>query len=342
MGNPPGQGRALFVGIAAHGHGGIQAFNRRVAAALASLAVPADVVMRADEGDWRFARRALRLLPASDLLLIGHVNLLPLAALHRLVRPRGRRILFAHGIEVWGDPTYRAVRRWEPALLSRTISQVAVVSGYSRDRMAAAFGLPHARFTIFPNAVDLPPDAPPARGTRQRLVLAVSRLGAAEGAKNLDALIRALPLIPDARLMIVGEGPLRDSLRRLAETLGVAGRVDLPGALDPAALAHAFAVASVFALPSSKEGFGIVYLEAWAAGLPVVGSCHGAAGEVIRDGIDGFTIDPADIAALAERLRRLLDDPALAQAMAAAGRARVAQHYSAPAFVANLRALIAA
>jgi glycosyltransferase involved in cell wall biosynthesis len=63
---------------------------------------------------------------------------------------------------------------------------------------------------------------------------------------------------------------------------------------------------------------------------------------VIRDGIDGFTIDPADIAALAERLRRLLDDPALAQAMAAAGRGRVAQHYSAPAFVANLRALIGA
>lgn len=61
---------------------------------------------------------------------------------------------------------------------------------------------------------------------------------------------------------------------------------------------------------------------------------------MIRDGVDGFTVDPADIPSLADRMQRLLDDPSLAQAMAVAGRARVARDYSGPAFVANLRALI--
>ena len=340
MARPRDDRRIVFLGISATGHGGIQAFNRRVAAGLATLDNRVDVAMRADQGTGAFARAALRLLPTADLLLLGHVNLLPLALLHRLVRPGGRRILFAHGIEIWGDPAYRRVRRWEPAMLRGAIDQVGVVSGYSRDRMAEAFGVPAARFTLFPNAVDLPAEPTSAAAPRQRLVLAVSRLGAGEREKHLDALIRALPLVPDARLTIVGEGALREELARLAQEVGVGARVDLPGALGAAALAHAYATASVFALPLSKEGFGIVYLEAWANGLPVIGSRFGAGGEVIRDGVDGFTVDPADIPSLADRMQRLLDDPSLAQAMAVAGRARVARDYSGPAFVANLRALI--
>jgi glycosyltransferase involved in cell wall biosynthesis len=330
--------RVLFVGLSASGHGGIQGFNRRVVAALAELGSAFTVAMLADDGHHRFTQRTLTAICSADVLLIGHINLLPLALLHRLLRPRGRRILFAHGIEVWGDPAYRAVRPWEPKLLRQALSRVAIVSRFSQKRMAAAFGLGPDRFTLFPNAVDLPGPPSPPRG---RTILAVARLGAGEREKHLDKLIRALPLVPAAQLVVIGDGPLRDELCTLAATLGVADRVALPGAVDAATLMLAYADACVFALPSSKEGFGIVYLEAWAHGLPVIGSRHGAAGEVITDGVDGFTVDPTDIQALAERLRQLLDDPALAARMGAAGRATVERQYSNAAFVANLRALLA-
>lgn len=327
----------LFAGLSSAGHGGIQEFNRRVAAALRAMQPNATTIMLAELGHLRFAARVLAALRA-DLLLIGHVNLLPLAWLHRLVRPSGARILFAHGIEVWGDSAYRAVRWWESWLLRRAVGRVAVVSRYSQRRMMAAFGLGADRFTLFPNAVDLPPAV--RRDRSGRTILAVTRLGAGEREKHVDKLVRALPTLRDARLVVIGEGPLRTDLHALAATLDVADRVDLPGGVDAATLAQAYADAAVFALPSSKEGFGIVYLEAWGHGLPVIGSRFGAAGEVIADGVDGFTVDPDDVAVLAARLRQLLDDPERAAEMGAAGRAKVARLYSGDAFVANLRALL--
>jgi glycosyltransferase involved in cell wall biosynthesis len=344
--------RTLFIGLSAAGHGGIQAFNRRVGDALERLAIPATTLMLADTtprgGGFggrglSFARAIVRHGRGSEALLVGHINLLPFALLYRLINPRGHIILFAHGIEVWGDPAYRAVRWWEPAVLRHVVDRVAVVSGYSRGLMARVFGLGEHRFALFPNAVDLAPA--PARPSQGRpTILAVTRLGTGERAKNVDALIRALPRVlrdvPEARLTVIGDGSLRNELRALAQGLGVAGRLDLPGAVDRGTLDRAYAGAAAFALPSSKEGFGIVYLEAWASGLPVVGSTFGAAGELIDDGVDGYTVDPADVPALARALIALLRDPQCALRMGAAGRAKVERRYSADAFVANLGALL--
>lgn len=333
----------LFVGVSAQGHGGIQRFNRRVIASLAALGHKTAVAMRADDGNARFAVTTAVAMMRAEVILIGHVNLLPLVALVRLLRPRASVILFAHGIEIWGDPAYRPVRWWERALVRLAVQRVAVVSRYSMRRMASAFGLSESKFVLFPNAVDLE-DAPAQdeAGRDGEVILAVGRLGAGEREKHVDKLVRALPALPGARLVVIGDGPLRQELRDLATSLGVGARVELPGALDEAALAHAYARARVFALPSSKEGFGIVYLEAWARGLPVVGARYGGAGEVISDGVDGFTVDPEDGPALAGALGRLLRDRALAERMGAAGRRKVAQRYSGAAFIDNLDGLLKA
>ncbi|MCC2980707.1 glycosyltransferase family 4 protein [Sphingomonas sp. IC4-52] len=293
--------------------------------------------MRADDKRWKFTSTLFRALWRADTVLIGHINLLPLAALIRLLRPRTRLILFAHGIEVWGDPAYRPVRRWERTLLRNAVDEVAIVSRFSMGKMAAAFALDEGKFVLFPNAVDLPGQS--ARGSGNT-ILAVARLSAGEREKHVDKLVRALPALPDARLVVIGDGPLRRELQVLATALGVSGRVNLPGSVDEAELAEAYARADVFALPSSKEGFGIVYLEAWARGLPVVGSCFGGAGEVIDDGIDGITVDPVDVPALTRALERLLHDPSLAQQMGATGRRKVEQRYSGAAFTKNLEALL--
>jgi phosphatidylinositol alpha-1,6-mannosyltransferase len=330
--------RVLFMGLSASGHGGIQRFNRRVAAALAGSGSATRTAMLAD-GRGRLLRTLLAFAPRSDILLLGHINLLPLAAMFRILQPRGRVILFAHGIEIWGDPVYRRLRRFEPFLLRRLVNRVAIVSAYSQRRMSGAFGLPEDRFALFLNAVDLSSAPPPKQ--RESMILAVARLGAGEREKHIDKLVRALPLLPHARLTVIGDGPMRGDLRALADELGVGNRVQLPGGVSDEALVEAYAQAAVFALPSSKEGFGIVFLEAWAHGLPVVGSRIGAAAEVIADGFDGFTVDPDDVPALAAVLRTLLDDPALAERMGMAGRAKVARSYSGDVFTANLRRLIA-
>ncbi|WP_179187072.1 glycosyltransferase family 4 protein [Sphingomonas sp. TZW2008] len=337
----------LFVGLSAEGPGGIQRFNRRVLAALTAIGAPARCVMLNDapvNGDRLRLMRAIgRAARSAPVLLLGHVNLLPVAAGYRLMNPAGRVMLFAHGIEVWGDPAYRRVRRWEPAAMRALVDRVAVVSDFSRDRMTAAFGIAPDRFHLFPNAVDLPPPAG-ASGGGPPTVLAVARLGAGEREKRVDDLIRALPIVaasvPEARLMIIGEGPLRAELAGLAATLGVGKRVDLLGGVDEMALTQAYAGARAFALPSTKEGFGIVYLEAWARGVPVVAAKGGAPAAMIADGVDGYTVPPGDVPALAAALIALLTNPEAAAGMGAAGRAKVQQCYSAPAFNANLRRLL--
>ncbi|WP_143559628.1 glycosyltransferase family 4 protein [Sphingomonas dokdonensis] len=307
---------------------------------LRALGCRPGVAMRADHPPRRFAATIVATLRRADVVLIGHINLLPLALLARALRPRARIILFAHGIEVWGDPAYRAPRWWERRVLRAAIDRIAIVSRFSQQRMAAAFGLQAAKFVLFPNAVDLPEPSPLAPVVAGKTILAVARLGAGEREKHVDKLVSALPALPDAQLTVIGDGPLRGELQDLAATLGVSNRVALPGWVDEAALARAYAEAQVFALPSSKEGFGIVYLEAWARGLPVIGSRFGAAAEVIEEGADGFVVDPEDVPALADRLRRLLDDPELARRMGAAGHRKTASRYSAAAFTHNLAALL--
>lgn len=169
-----------------------------------------------------------------------------------------------------------------------------------------------------------------------RVVLAVGRLVYYKG---FDYLIRAMPAV-GGRLVILGDGPLRGPLRALAEAEGVADRVTLEGAVPE--LAPYYHAADVFALPAvaRSEAFGLVQLEAMAAGLPVVNTrIDSGVPFVSRDGESGITVPPADPRALAGALGRLLDAPALRERLGEAGRARVRREFSLRRMVAETRAL---
>ncbi len=158
-----------------------------------------------------------------------------------------------------------------------------------------------------------------------RIVLAVGRLVYYKG---LEFLIRAMRSVR-GHALIIGQGPMHDTLRAEIASQNVGDRVSLLGHVpDPTPYYHA---ARVFALPSHRrsEAFGIVQLEAMAAGLPVVNTRlpSGVPG-VSVDGVTGFTVPPANPDALAHALTRLLDDPDLAGCMGAAGRRRVFDHYT--------------
>ncbi|MFI5916988.1 glycosyltransferase family 4 protein [Streptomyces anulatus] len=179
---------------------------------------------------------------------------------------------------------------------------------------------------------------PPAGGVRERyglggrpVVLCAARLVPRKGQ---DTLIRALPAVrravPDAVLLLTGDGPYARALRRLAADTGVADAVVLAGGQPHAAMPEHYAACDVFAMPCRTrrrglevEGLGIVFLEAAASGLPVLVGDSGGAPDTVRDGETGHVVDGRDVAAVADRLVGLLRDRAAARAMGEKGRAWV-------------------
>ena len=167
----------------------------------------------------------------------------------------------------------------------------------------------------------------------KRVLLTVARLDASEAYKGHDVVIRALPKIaqrfPDVAYLIVGDGTLRRRLEILAGEVGMAGNVVFTGNISDSDIPDAYAASDLMVMVSHEsnagmtEGFGIVYLEAAAAGLPVVYAPSGGAAEAVIDLITGLAADPHDISDIADKVCRLLAEPALASQMGAAGYRRV-------------------
>lgn len=169
-----------------------------------------------------------------------------------------------------------------------------------------------------------------------RLIVAMGRLVPYKG---FAVLLRALTRI-DGEVVIIGEGAERDNLQRLADQLGVADRLWLPGFLPRDEVKAYFHAARMFALPSVTvaEAFGLVQIEAMAVGLPVVNTALPTAVPTIaRDGLEGLTVPVNDAQRLAAAINRLVDDPALAAAFGEAGRRRVAAEYEQSTFLASVR-----
>jgi glycosyltransferase involved in cell wall biosynthesis len=146
--------------------------------------------------------------------------------------------------------------------------------------------------------------------------------------KGVDVLIRAARAV-EGEFIICGDGWRLDAMRRLARRLGVQDRIEFKGWLDAEDVARELAEASVVAIPSTwPEPFGLVGIEAFAAGRPVVASATGGIGDWLEDGVSGLSIRPGDPQGLAHALNELLSDPARQQAMGAAGKKTVADRFS--------------
>lgn len=347
--------------------GGLQNFNRRVIANLAqrtldrkerspqvlllrdqSAAIPsiAGIEITGIDNRLRFFLRALWAGAAqANLFIIAHRNLLPVAALVRCLRPSLPILLFVHGEDVWNDPRQDNKRRWYEAWFLRAVSQIASVSSFTAETMAREFNVPLAKFVLFPNAVDPLEEISPEVAKREpATILTVTRLSLGDREKHVDKVIHAVAKLkeslPHIKYEIIGDGALRPELEALATNLGVADVVTFLGRVTDAELDAAYARATVFAMPSSKEGFGIVYLEAWLRGLPVICSKYGASKEIVADGIDGFVVDPADISMLTDRLHRWLSQPKTAREMGERGRRKVEANFLNARFRGNLDSII--
>ncbi|MFH9005494.1 glycosyltransferase family 4 protein [Streptomyces afghaniensis] len=251
-----------------------------------------------------------------------------------------RLVATTHGHEVWWARTPGA----RPLLrrIGAGVDSITYLGGYTRARIAAAVGpeaaarmrrlAPGVDADVFQGSEEAAARVRARYGLGDRpVVLCAARLVPRKGQ---DALIRALRLVrrrvPGAVLLLVGDGPHARALRRLTAEQGLAGAVVFAGGHPHEEMPGFYAAAQVFAMPCRTrragmevEGLGIVFLEAAAAGLPVVVGDSGGAPDTVRDGETGFVVDGRDVGALAARLTVLLDDAELARDMGRKGRAWV-------------------
>lgn len=216
-----------------------------------------------------------------------------------------------------------ALLRRALALALRRAAAVTACSGYALADLRR-FGLPDGRGQVVPNGIDAgePPAPVDLPGC---YVLAVGRHVRTKGFDLLLEAFAKASLPDDVRLVLGGDGPERAALARQARALGVVDRVLLPGRLSRGQVVTATAGALALVVPSRVEAFGIVVLEGWRAGVPVVVTAHGGPPEFVRDGADGFVVDPQDTRALAAALERVVADRDVAARVGRAGRARVAE-----------------
>ncbi|MBE2262347.1 MAG: glycosyltransferase family 4 protein [Burkholderiaceae bacterium] len=326
----------LLVTDAYGGHGGIAYYNRCLTEALAEIPEVTEIVVvprairfapagmpskvrfvaHAAGRKWKFIRAVASLAARHfDLLICGHINLLPLAVpLAKLKRVPA--VLQVHGIDVWEQPAASL------AFWARQVDAVWSVSGVTRDRMNSWAKLPASTYTIIPNTIHLDRyGLAPKRSelvaryqlAGRKVIMTLARLAGDERYKGIDEILEVLGalLIHDPTLiyLIVGDGDDEARLRAKAALLGVADNVVFVGFVEEAEKADYLRLADVFALPGRGEGFGIVFLEALACGVPAVGSQLDGSREALRGGELGELADPRDPASIKACILRTLARP---------------------------------
>lgn len=289
-----------------------------------------------------FAKHALTKRPS--VIVHGTVLLAPLVVLARVLSPRSRNYLLVFGIEVWDRPGL--LTRW---IVRSLVHRVISISAFTKQRMRASYALPDEAFTLLRCAVDVAPaeprrpSPPDGNGAQEWRLLTVSRLSTRDRYKNIDKVIIALPAVlrafPGTHYYIIGDGDWRAELEALAHSQGVADRVHFVGQVDDRTRDDLYGTSHVFVLPSTREGFGIVFLEAWSHGLPVIASDQDAASEFIEHGRTGFCLSP-EPQSIAAAIMTLLGDPVLRRAMGSRGRASLEGTFDHGAYREKLRMIL--
>lgn len=336
----------LFTEVFANG--GIQRFNQTLLAALAQLNVPCDILSVQDTpasiarhtldrnvrvsgfgGNRRkFALAAFLAIwrGRHRMVAIGHINLLSMAMLAVACKfwRREKTLLIVHGIEVW----YRINPSRRHAL--RRVSDILCVSQYTRQRILEQVpALDPRRLRIFPNALGESwtrvKNAPLSMRLPERFILSVTRLQKGDRYKGVISVIESLSMLADTSLhyIVVGQGDDLPFLQLVASNHGVRDRVIFLSGINDAELINLYDRCDAFVLPSGKEGFGIVFLEAMFFRAPVIAAAEKGALDVVRDGETGLLVRFGDSIGLARAIERLRADPALCNHLRRVGRATV-------------------
>ncbi|MBD2245409.1 glycosyltransferase family 4 protein [Nostoc sp. FACHB-888] len=269
------------------------------------------------KGKFAYIRTVFRIIranPKFDLIVCGHLYMLPLAWLVKLWI-KAPILLEIYGIEAW-KPHNSLVNY----CLSR-VDCVVSISQITLDRFQSWANIPKVQQFLLPNAIVLEQYGHDEKNAqlisqyelKDKIVLmTLGRLDSYERCKGFDEVIEVLPklseIIPNLVYLIVGEGSDRERLEQKVRSLNLQEKVIFTGFISEAEKADHYRLADVYAMPSKGEGFGFVFLEAMACGIPVVASKVDGSREAVRNGLLGILVNPDDLeevkAGILEALKR--------------------------------------
>lgn len=331
------QMKVLLLTSDAYGaNGGIALYNRDIVESLAAMTEVTEIVVVVRQmpqlpvgvpekarlvtesvgGKVRFIKAAWHVTREKyGMVICGHINLLPLAVmLNQFIR--APLVLMVYGIDVWQTP-YRMAQHWLKA-----VDAVWSISAITTERMNQWARLPSNHFVQLPNAIHLDRYAmAPRRQDLQafhglegaRVIMTLARLPAKERYKGVDEVLEVMPAlledIPNLKYLIAGDGDDRARLMQKAKTLGLSDRVVFAGMINEVDKADYFRLADVFVMPGRGEGFGFVFLEALACGVPAVGSQMDGSREALRGGDLGELANPNDLETIRVCILKSLSKP---------------------------------
>ncbi|NMF58641.1 glycosyltransferase family 4 protein [Pseudanabaena yagii] len=271
---------------------------------------------------WQLMSLAITQKP--DLIITTHLNFAPIAFILKKIIGT-KYIAIAHGVEAWDIQNPLLKKSLQTADL------ILAVSNFTRDRLCQQQGLSPEKVGVLHNTFDANAweiREKPAHllqkyglNAQQKIILTVSRLVASEKYKGYDRILEVLPIIrrsiPDIHYIIVGKGSDRDRLTQIIQQNNLQTHVTLAGFIPDEDLCDYYNLCDLFAMPSKREGFGIVYLEALASGKAVLGGNLDGAVDALCQGEIGALINPDNLYELVEVITKILsgkhDNPLIYQ-----------------------------
>ncbi len=240
----------------------------------------------------------------NEVLVLGHLNLSVIGYVRKLIFPNKKLILICHGIEV-----FTPVKGIKKKILQQA-DQILAVSSFTKEQLIQLQGVSDSKVTVFPNTIDpffpLPETFKKPEYLKKRyglqedekVLFTLTRLNSREGYKGYDKVLRVLPILlakgVSVKYIIAGKADMEETIRvnRLLDQYRLHNHVIITGFLAEEEIADHFQLSDVFVMPSKGEGFGIVYIEAMACGLPVIAGNRDGSTEALQFGALGTLIDP--------------------------------------------------
>jgi len=283
---------------------------------------PSSIFKAFGVGRNRFVMESIRKGIKSDIVIISHINLLPVAFAIKLCSPKTKLVLVAHGIEVW--KRFNFIKR---IMLGR-FDVILPVSRFTGNKLARLNGLPEKRFTVLNNCLD-PFLLPAVHGPKDDVLMkrygfkeedivlmTITRLSSKEKYKNCDKVLETMQRLsvecPQLKYLLVGAYDIEEKIRieKISSEMGLGGSVVITGFIPDVEFPLHYNIADIFIMLSEREGFGIVFIEAMYYGKPVIGADNGGIADALANGKLGILANPLDAREVARAIKAIVSDKA--------------------------------
>lgn len=263
-----------------------------------------------------FVSRAVKQGVQADTVILSHINLLMIAWLIKKIAPKTKIILMAHGIEIWGKiSVFKNIN-------ITAVDRFWAVSHFTKNRIMEQHRVPAKKIAVLNNCLDPYLPAPQnifiPPGLRQRyhlqegdkILFTLTRLSSKEKYKGYDDVLQALKELNDPAIKYILAGKADPvaltQIKQQVKNLGLQQQVILAGFIPEEELAAHFTLSDCYIMPSSKEGFGIVFIEAMYYGIPVIGGNADGTSDALQNGKLGCMVEPGNITAIKNTLQKVL------------------------------------